>query len=270
MGILVNTFIILSVVMLIATSLFESTLLQIKMSDRFKRYSAEWMEAEKELTIIEDNIEKTGECREPHCVLHEFVPDEWFALESSGVNYYEVRSKIQSTFAVRKKHLAITPFQSPYLPWFNLSKLTVDQVIGSDPMHEGVRLYVVESKGLEKNNILSVFQWSENGGLKLVYRLDENTIFGVPRLWHEMLIVEKMPEKKMAIYQAATGKKLQELMLKPEALAEDYPLCSIKPIVLVREPRERKRKIIIAGEQERWFAEAELDYAFLGRRTETV
>lgn len=268
MGILVNTLIIVSVVMFIATSLFESSVLQIKMSDRFKRYSAAWCEVEKGLTKLEESIEKTGECKLPYCVLREFVPDEWFTLELSGVSYYEVQNKIQSTFALRKE--TVDAFQAPSLPWLNASKLTPDMIVGSDPLHEGVRLYVVEWKEGEKNNVLSVFQWCENEGLKLVYRLDENTTFGIPRLWHEMIIIEKIPEKKLAIYQAATGKKLQELILRPEALAADYPLCSIKPIVLVREARERKRKIIITGDQERWFVETELDYEFLGRRTETV
>lgn len=267
MGILVNVLIILSLVMLVASSLFESTVLQIKMTDRFKRHSEEWMEAEKALTALEEKIEKTGECVMPHCSLIEFVPDELFEIECSGVSYYEVRNKIYSTFAVRRQGQSII-FEDP--KWGDLSELPPDSVIGSDPQHRGVRLYAVLPQGLENNNVLSAFQKEASGALKLVYTIDEKTTFGLPRLWHEVILIEKIREKKLAIYRASTGKKIQEVKLTQESLASDYPLCGSRPVVLIRQPRERKRKIIVAKDRERWFAEVDLDFDLLGRRTETV
>lgn len=268
MGILVNVLIILSLVMLIVSSLFESTVLQIKMTDRFKQYSIEWIEAEKRLTKLEKEIEKTGRCKAPQCSLIEFVPDELFETELSGVSYYKIRDKIQSTFAVRKQKLDEIVFYSSRLAWVDLSMLVSGTVVGSDSEHEGVRLYAVSPKNLEGNNELLVFQWRPHEAPRLVYRIDEKTIFGVPRLWHEMILIEKIREKRLVIYQAATGEKLQELSLKQESLAQDYPLCGTRPVVLVREPRERKRKIIVTHDQERWFVETELDFDLLGRRTE--
>ncbi len=264
MGILVKVFFYLSLMGMMLASLFGSSLLQIKMSHHFKLKSEKWMEDEKNLTQGEEVFEKTKDCHLANCTLIEFVPDEYIEYERTGVSYYKIQRGLTSTFAIREENPQQIKASMLDFMGFDYTQFGYP-VIGIDPHLFGFRAYTLE-KTSEANRLL-VYQIL-GGKTKLLYLIDEKTSLSVPKLWHDKLIIEKLTEKKLAVYEALTGKKLIEVNVKKELLNHHYPECNSRPVVLIREPREEKRKILLLKDREVWSAEVELDKNLLGRRTE--
>lgn len=256
-AILLNALILLAVMMIVLSSLFESTILQIKMTANFKHGSEARIEALRQQQALEKNLERTGECHSPECKLIQFNPDAFLQWERTGVNYYYLNKMMQSTFALRQRN-----HDSPVATFnIDLNQYIAYPVVGSDPAHQGLRVYVTHA------GVLNVYQLLPYSLPRLIYSIDEKTPISVPTLWHEYLIIDKPLENKVALFDAHTGKKLQEVPSQAIAPTLDSPECTLSPVVIVKAPRERKRTLIVSREDGFYRAEMEIDYERLGRRT---
>lgn len=256
-AILLNALILLAVMMIVLSSLFESTILQIKMTANFKHGSEARMEAERLQQVLEKKMEHTGECHSSECKLIQFIPDAFMQWERTGVNYYRLTGLMQSTYARRQSN-PLSPLGTDFI---ELNEFVGYPVVGSDPIHQGHRVYVTDG------GMLNAYQVLPHSLPRLIYSIDEKTPLSVSTLWHEYLIVDKPLENNVALFDAYTGKKLQEIALKAIAPTSDSPECTLSPVVLVKASRERKRTLIISREDGFYMAEMEIDYERLGRRT---
>lgn len=256
-AILLNALILLAVMMIVLSSLFESTILQMKMTANFKHGSETRIEAERQQRVLENKLEHTGECYSPECKWIQFVPDAFFQWERTGVNYYNLSGMMQSTYALRQSD------PDPLLVTFPIDFSQFDgfPVVGSDPAHLGLRVYVTHA------GVLNAYQALPYSLPRLIYGIDERTQLSVPTLWHEYLIIDKPLENKVVLFDAHTGKKRQEVALHAIAPTLDSPACTLSPVVVVKAPREGKRTLIISREDGFYTAEIEIDYERLGRRT---
>lgn len=247
----------------IASSIFESTILQIKMTDNFKRMSQETIETTIAVGQLEKALEKSGKCNFPECEFVQFVPDEYYQLSTTGVAYYRLKGIMQSIYALRCN----IDYNPPTFDWLDLSEFSSYPVVGADPQHQGVRIYLTMPHLFNDRSMIQAFQIKPHAPPKLIYTIDETTLLGTPTLWHEFLLVEKPLKNSLAIYDAHSGEKIREEILKPHVTIQDQPFCLRSPVVLVNKPREEKRKIVVSHDGEIWYAEVELDYTRLGHRT---
>lgn len=83
--------------------------------------------------------------------------------------------------------------------------------------------------------------------------------------WHGFSVVDNKEENTITIIDLQTFYEQKRTLQKVEP-DSDAKACSRLPLVLVRAPREKKRKIIVMRENEFWAVEMALDEKRLGRR----
>jgi hypothetical protein len=262
-SILLNALILLAVMMIILSSIFESTILQVKMTANFKHDSEARIEAERHQQELENQLQKTEECHSPQCELIQFVPDAFLQWERTGVSYFRLKGQKQTTFAMRQRDQSAVPENR--LP-FEIRHFNGYTLMGSDPTHQGVRVYVTHQH--DEHSVIETYQALSYSLPRLVYRIEEKTWLSVPTLWHGYLIVDMPLLNKVMRLDAQTGRKLEEVVTQAIEPAEDYE-CTLSPVVLVKAPIEPKRTIIISREKGFYTAAMNIDYERLGRRTST-
>lgn len=250
--------------MLIVNSLFEATFLQIKMTGNFKHHREDMRAVEIELQKRIETLEATGKCMPPHCEEIQFVPDAYLEWDNTGVHYVKLKGKGEATVAIRK---AINENPSHHPIYFGpmlLHHFEQLPIIGDDPKNKGVVFYLTITE--HQATTIEAWRMFPHAPAEWMFTIHEHTRLSVPTLWHGRLVVHEPENNKINLYDAFTGKKMREARLTEIAPSSEVPECSLSPSVVVRQSKEKKRKIIVSKDFSFWETEMEIDDDRLGKR----